>query len=616
MVTLPYRSEREVSLPQVVRSYGNGRIPRELLQPCGIRSFLMVEPAARACRAMVTAAAADGVRLDATGTYRSYDQQVALFTSRYSKTALSGRPTKTWNRVRYWQMPNTAMAATPGTSNHGLGITGDLAQRSASGALEPVGTATLTWLAAHGPAFGFWNSVRSEAWHWPYFLGDNVPSAVLEMEQSGAIRLPPAVPSDPAKREAFYRELPRTGVLSKGSRGPAVEAVQWALTRAGIPTGIDGDFGPATERSVREFQGAKRLTVDGLVGPATWSRLGLLVEGKEPQENATRPAGKKKAAKAKAAKKTAGKKKRAAKKKASAKKTKPAPTTPAPQHGAIVAATAAYRAGFRGDDVATITMIAGRESRWRSDQINPRTSDRGMWQINWKNLQAEGYNGLRERLGITSDADLLDLDTNAAVAFFMYEDAIRFGEPWFPWRGSEKGHDGKGPAWDPKGSHTWHTEDFAAEATAAAKVAIKSKGKGKPDVRSTPPAGERSTPPPESPSSYTIGRGDADGIIAVVSRCLGLTDAPWPLRSASAEAVAEHNGATLDRVWKVGDEVQFPAEIDGVRSYTVRPGDGMIAIATGLGLGRSKAAQGKATAINSWQGSTPHAGVTWYGGPE
>jgi peptidoglycan hydrolase-like protein with peptidoglycan-binding domain len=357
----------------------------------------------------VAAAAADGVRLDATGTYRTYDEQVSLFTQRYSKSPISGRQTKQWNGVTYWQKPGVAMAASPGTSKHGLGVTADLAQRSATGALEGVGPVTLSWLAAHGPSFGFWNSVKSEPWHWPYFPGDDIPSAVLELEGAGAIRLQPAVPSDPRRREAFYQELPREGVLSKGARGLGVEAVQWALTRAGIATGIDGTFGPATERSVREFQAAKGLTVDGLVGPKTWATLGLLADGAKPQENAEPPGKKKPAAKpaTPAAKPPAAP--------ASTPKKQPGP----PQQGASAAAAAAYRAGFRGDDLTTITAIAGRESGWKSDQANPRTSDRGMWQINWKNLQGKGYDGLRAQLAITRDADLFDLDTNAAVAFFM-----------------------------------------------------------------------------------------------------------------------------------------------------------------------------------------------------
>ncbi|MDX2381824.1 MAG: peptidoglycan-binding protein [Acidimicrobiia bacterium] len=611
-IKLPYRSESQVSLPQVVRSYGNGKIPDQLLVSCGIRSFKMVEPAARACRAMVAAAAADGIVLDATGTYRSYAQQEMLFKQRYTTSPQSGRKTKKWNGRTYWQKPGVAMAATPGTSKHGLGVTPDLAQRSAAGKLQSVGTSTLAWLAANGPSFGFWNSVKSEAWHWPYFPGDDIPAVVLQMEGGGQVRLQPAVPDDPKRREAFYKGLPRSGVLSKGARGPAVEAVQWALTRAGFPAGIDGDFGPATERAVKEFQTAKKLTVDGLIGANTWAKLGLLADGRQPQEDVTPPPPKP------AAKKPAPAKKAPAKKAPAKKPT--AKQAAAVVHGSAAAAAAAYRAGFRGDDIASITMIAGRESRWQSDRKNPRTSDRGMWQINWKNLQTDGYRDLRARLGIETDADLLDLDTNAAVAFQMFEDSVRFGEPWFPWRGSETGHDGSGPGWDSKGDHLWHTEDFAVEATAAAAAAVK--GKGKAPASATPKktktskkqaaggTGTKGTPQ----GSYIFTSDDADGFIAVVGRCLGITDAPWALRSSVATAVAEHNGVTLDNVWRPGDSVEIPSTIEGVRTYTVAAGDGMIAIAKGLGLGRSAAAQKKAAAINAWQGATPHAGNTWYGG--
>jgi peptidoglycan hydrolase-like protein with peptidoglycan-binding domain len=428
-VKLPYRSESQVDLPQVVRSYGNGKIPGQLLVSCGIRNFKMVEPAARACRAMVTAAAAEGVLLDATGTYRSYEQQESLFKQRYTKSPQSGRRTKTWNGVTYWQKPGVAMAATPGTSKHGLGVTPDLAQRSAAGKLESVGTNTLQWLAAHGPSFGFWNSVKSEAWHWPYFPGDDIPGVVLDMEGNGMVRLQPAVPLDPKRREAYYKTLPLDGVLSKGSRGPGVEAVQWALTRAGIPAGIDGDFGPGTERAVKEFQAASKLTVDGLVGSMTWAKLGLLSDDKRPQEDVTPPVTKKAAAKKTPAKKTPAKK-------------------------------------------------------------------------------------------------------------------------------------------------------------AAAKRR----------------------------SVYEVTADDADGFIAVVARCVGITEAPWSLRSTAATAVAEHNGVALDKVWQPGNSIRFPATIDGVRTYTVAAGDGMIAITKGLGLGRSAAAQDLVATTNAWHSATPHAGDTWYGG--
>ena len=591
MVKLPYRSESDVSVPQVVRPHANGKIPRELFHPCGIRNFTMVEPAARACRALVTAALADGVRLDASGTYRSYDEQVKMFTDRYSTSAIDGRPTKTWKGERYWLKPDVPGAATPGTSKHGLGLAPDLMQRSAAGSLQKLDSTTLSWLAEHGPTFGFWNSVKSENWHWPYFPGDDIPDAVLQMERSGMIRVQPDVPADPRLREAFYRELSFEGVLSRDSRGPGVEAVQWALTKAGFATDIDGDFGSVTDRTVRKFQSAKNRTVDGRVDEPTWAVLGLLSDRKRPKENVptgpttTTPSSTKSTSRKQAAE---------------------------PQRGAIAAASAAYDAGFRGDDLAQITMIAGRESGWKSDSVNPRTSDRGMWQINWDNLQREPYAELRNRLGIDEDMDLLDLEVNAAVAFWMQEDAIKSRKPWFPWRASDTGFKNRGPGWDPDGSHTWRTEKFAAEAKAAAKAVLDAGGRPA-DSPSAPETG-RPTTTGGSRGTYTIVAADSDGISTLVGRCLGIADSPWAVRRAAAETVAEHNGADINTVWRPGDTIRFPPTIEGVRSYAVQPSDGLIAIAKGLGLGGSASARKRVAAINAWQGPTPHPGDTWYGG--
>jgi peptidoglycan hydrolase-like protein with peptidoglycan-binding domain len=55
--------------------------------------------------------------------------------------------------------------------------------------------------------------------------------------------------------------------------GPAVTAIQQALTAAGHALDVDGYFGPNTEAEVRRFQAAHDLEVDGLVGAATWAQL-------------------------------------------------------------------------------------------------------------------------------------------------------------------------------------------------------------------------------------------------------------------------------------------------------------------------------------------------------
>lgn len=63
-------------------------------------------------------------------------------------------------------------------------------------------------------------------------------------------------------------------LISRGSQGSDVMALQQALTRAGFDTGgIDGDFGPQTRAAVERFQRANGLGVDGRVGPETWAAL-------------------------------------------------------------------------------------------------------------------------------------------------------------------------------------------------------------------------------------------------------------------------------------------------------------------------------------------------------
>lgn len=56
--------------------------------------------------------------------------------------------------------------------------------------------------------------------------------------------------------------------LRKGCRGSDVKTLQRYLNLI-----QDGIFGVLTEESVKEFQSSKGLTADGVVGPATWSKL-------------------------------------------------------------------------------------------------------------------------------------------------------------------------------------------------------------------------------------------------------------------------------------------------------------------------------------------------------
>jgi putative chitinase len=57
-------------------------------------------------------------------------------------------------------------------------------------------------------------------------------------------------------------------LLKVGSKGEDVKKLQEKLG-----TTADGDFGPGTEKLVKEWQTANGLTADGLVGDGTWTKM-------------------------------------------------------------------------------------------------------------------------------------------------------------------------------------------------------------------------------------------------------------------------------------------------------------------------------------------------------
>jgi peptidoglycan hydrolase-like protein with peptidoglycan-binding domain len=63
--------------------------------------------------------------------------------------------------------------------------------------------------------------------------------------------------------------------LRMGSTGPEVRRLQRVLVEIKLLdfTRIDGNFASGTEGAVKDFQQGNGLTVDGIVGPQTWSAL-------------------------------------------------------------------------------------------------------------------------------------------------------------------------------------------------------------------------------------------------------------------------------------------------------------------------------------------------------
>ncbi|MDT0277908.1 D-alanyl-D-alanine carboxypeptidase family protein [Blastococcus goldschmidtiae] len=127
--------------------YPNGLIPPSAMCPLGAAGHSLRCDAAAAYRAMSAAyAAAFGRPPCITDSYRTYAGQVKL----------------------YGEKP--ALAAVPGTSNHGWGLAVDLC-----GGIETFGTPQYGWMVTNAGRFGFLHPTwadpgngREEPWHWEY----------------------------------------------------------------------------------------------------------------------------------------------------------------------------------------------------------------------------------------------------------------------------------------------------------------------------------------------------------------------------------------------------------------------------------------------------------------
>ncbi|SER37854.1 D-alanyl-D-alanine carboxypeptidase family protein [Actinokineospora terrae] len=144
-VQLPARSAGEAA--SAWGGYPNGLIPLTALCPIGVGSHALRCDAAQGYQAMSAAfGTAFGRPLCVTDSYRAYAAQVQLYAVK------------------------PALAAVPGTSNHGWGLAVDLC-----GGVQTAGSAEYAWMIANAPAFGWSNPLwarrgggREEPWHWEY----------------------------------------------------------------------------------------------------------------------------------------------------------------------------------------------------------------------------------------------------------------------------------------------------------------------------------------------------------------------------------------------------------------------------------------------------------------
>jgi hypothetical protein len=245
----------DAAIPAWVKEHGNGQIPVDrMIKVAPIGAGYLVPEAAAAWRNLQNAASAAGFTLTMTGAYRTYDQQVALFRERYT-TSNTGRSSKTWNNTQYWLKPNVAMAAVPGTSNHGWGCAVDTALGGYGNAAKPVGEPFLSWAVANAHGHGWSWEVQSEAWHLRLVAFESIPQR-HSASTSGLVAPQPT--------------------LKRGSKGGQVAALQnlCRLYSWGDPGKPDGEFGPRTEAAVKVMQAAIGAGADGQYGPKSAAALG------------------------------------------------------------------------------------------------------------------------------------------------------------------------------------------------------------------------------------------------------------------------------------------------------------------------------------------------------
>lgn len=135
----PTSTSGPLTPPAELVAYGNGRIPPEALTPIGVGSHRLYGPAAEAFQQLLGDAAAAGIEIGVTDSYRTYESQVDLARRKglYSQGGL---------------------AATPGTSNHGWGLSVDLDLNATAQA----------WMRQNGARYGFVEDVPREPWHWTF----------------------------------------------------------------------------------------------------------------------------------------------------------------------------------------------------------------------------------------------------------------------------------------------------------------------------------------------------------------------------------------------------------------------------------------------------------------
>jgi hypothetical protein len=195
-----------------------------------------------------------GQTMEVNSAYRTIAQQMLLYNDRFNN-------------------PNPV--APPGASNHQTGLAIDI--EDAIG-WEP-------YLMQYG-----WNPLPGDPPHFDYqgdgtidlrsqsilafqqLWNQNHPNERISEDGGFGPQTEDALNRSPAPGfpKAPWDDKPRTLRLAiPRMEGSDVLKLQESLKKAGIVVGTDGEFGPATDKAVKEFQQKKGLKPDGIVGSKT-----------------------------------------------------------------------------------------------------------------------------------------------------------------------------------------------------------------------------------------------------------------------------------------------------------------------------------------------------------
>lgn len=208
--------------------------------------------------------ACDGCKWDGKQAYDC--AQLTRYSCKAAGTELVSGANSQWNKVA-WEKKGTidSLPDVPGVLLYHVNSSGTMTH---TGVYIGGGYAVEARAAKYGVVK---TAVKDRTWtHW----------AALPGVLTGEVVQSPALPEEtPESAKETATEPTEAGVITmntlrSGNRGTQVKVLQFLLNETGYDCGeADGIFGTKTTAAVKAFQKAKGLTVDGICGKNTWTKI-------------------------------------------------------------------------------------------------------------------------------------------------------------------------------------------------------------------------------------------------------------------------------------------------------------------------------------------------------